>query len=337
MSIRPTHIRQVFLLTGLCAWLLLAGTHAATPEPSDKPGADEPAATNDTKTDKAFMGDIRTRMLEDLLRMREFFDTTIPGTMKKYKLVFSMAPRSSDVTRGEFIRVSTLLRYGLKERWEIYGGVTPYVPNPFNTGKDHNWGMGEGRLGVRYNWGHWGKVFDKVTVGLEGRTPLGSPPTKLIDRYSHLVPSINVSRPLPFPDTTLFVNATYDRAVDAPWRSDGPAFPEAIQRHIFVLTHSALYKPGEFGGFISYSFRHFRDRGLNTHLGHEIKIGGVWDVPLWRTQSWGFPGKWQFELAPRVTFEEGQKTDTGISVRVRWRTSIREVFSKKSYQRKPRS
>lgn len=332
--------------TGLLATLLLASPAIADTKPSvppTKPPATEPSTepeeaddSTDLTNEKPFMGDLRTRMMEDLLRMREFFDTTVPGTLKKYKLVFGFSPRSADVTRGEFIRVSTLLRYGLRDRWELYGGVTPYVPNPFNGGNEARWGMGEGKAGVRYNWGHWGPIFDKVTVGFEVRTPLGSPPPRLIDRYTHIAPFINASRPLPFDDTTLFANFTYDRAVDAPWRSAAPVFPLAIQRHVFIATHSVLYKPNEFGGIASYSFRHFRDRGLSTHLGHEIKIGAIWDVPLWRTQSWGLPGKWQIEVSPRVTFEEGLKTDKGVSVRVRWRTSVREVFSKKSYERKPR-
>jgi hypothetical protein len=96
-----------------------------------------------------------------------------------------------------------------------------------------------------------------------------------------------------------------------------------------------LYKPGEFGASLEYSFRHFENQLGDTHLGHEIKAGPIWDLPLWRTQSWGLPGKWQVEVSGRVTFEEAQKTDTGVSVRVRWRTSVREVFAKKSYQRKP--
>jgi hypothetical protein len=274
-------------------------------------------------------------MLEDLLKMREFIDTTVPGTLEKYKLVVSFSPRFADANKGEFIRLPVTVRYGLKKRWEIYGGLTPFSPNPINSGKEHRWGLGEARLGVRYDWGHWGKVFDHVTLGLEGRTPLGKPPYDLIDYYTHVVPFINTSRPLPFKYTTLYTNLSYDRSIETPDRAPAPLPPDIVRHHIFTVTPSVLYKPGEFGGFVEYNWRHIEDQVKGTHLGHEIKAGPLWDVPLWRTQSWGLPGKWQVELAGRVSFEEGERTSHGVSLRVRWRTTIREVLTKKSYERIP--
>ena len=334
MIFKSVNRRAVWFCVGLVPALLLGGTAFADPKPSQP--ATEPAPADsqpEAGPGKPIVGDFRTRMMEDILRMREFFDTTVPGTMKKFKLVFSFSPRSSDLRKGEYIRMATTLRYGLASRWEIYGGLTPFVPSPINDGVEHRWGMGEAKLGLRYNWGHWGKLFDNVTVGLEGRTPLGKPPPTLIDSFGHLVPFINTSRPLPFDYTTLYINLVYDRAFDAPLRENPP--PGILRRHVFIASSSALYKPGEFGASVSYSWRVFDDEHVGRHFGHEIKAGPIWDLPLWRTQSWGLPGKWQVELAGRVTFEEGLPVDKGISARVRWRTSVREVFSKKSYQRKP--
>jgi len=339
MNFKPAQYRFFRLCGGLFSFFLLAGSARADSKndqpPADTPPADTAPSTNppSTKADKPFMGDLRTRMMEDILRMREFFDTTIPGTMKKYKLVFSFSPRSSDLRKAEYIRMSTTLRYGLSNRWEIYGSMTPFIPSPINSGFEHRWGTGEAKLGLRYDLGRLGKLFDNVTLGLEGRTPLGKPPPTLIDSYGHLVPMIATSHPLPFDDTNLYLNIAYDRAFDAPFRESPP--PGLIRRHVFIVTPSVLYKPGEFGAFASYSWRLFDDETIGQHFGYEIKAGPIWDIPLWRTQSWGLPGKWQIELAGRLTFEEGMPNDKGISARVRWRTSIREVFSKKSYQRKP--
>jgi hypothetical protein len=285
---------------------------------------------------KPTIGDITNRVLEDLLKMHEFFDTTLPGTLKKYNLVLSFSPRFSDARAGEFIRLPVLARYGLTDRWEIYGGLTPFSPNPINSGKEHRWGMGQGTVGLRYDWGHWGKIFDQVTVGVESRVPLGTPPIDLIDYYTHVVPFINTSRPLPWKYTTLVTDISYDRSFDTPDRESAPPPPEIVRRHVFSVTPSVLYKPGEFGGLVQYSWRHIEDQVMGTHLGHEIKVGPIWDVPLWRTQSWGLPGKWQVEVAQRVTFEEGRKTTQGVTLRVRWRATLREVLSKKSYEKIPR-
>jgi len=274
-------------------------------------------------------------MKEDLLRMTDFFDTTLPGTLREHNIVVSFAPRVEDLRKKEYFRLPVVVRYGLVRRWEIYTGIMPYAPNPINSGADHRWGLGEGKLGVRYDWGRWGRVFDAVTLGLEGRTSLGLPPLSLTDYHAHLVPSIDTSRPLPWKFTTLVFNLSYDRAFDAPWREAAPPPPTVIRRSVFTVTPSVLYKPGEFGAFVEYNWRHIEDDYLGVHLGHEIKIGPLWDVPLWRTQSWGLPGKWQIELGGRVTMEEGLDSHYGVLMRVRWRTSLREVFTKESYERKP--
>jgi hypothetical protein len=334
------------------AGVLLGGIAPARAEdPATPPSIPLTSANEEAQPNKPPKTDIRYWMMEDLLKMSEFIDTTIPGTLMKYKLVFSLSPRFADARKGEFIRLPVELRYGLSNRWEIDGGLTPYCPNPINSGKEHRWGTGEGKLGVRYDWGHWGTLFEHVTIGIEGRIPLGTPPIDLIDYYTHVIPFINTSRPLPWKYTTLYTNLGYDRSLNTPFRANVPRYdpslyvpqegvpppppPRIVRRNVFAVTPSVLYKPGEFGGFVEYSWRHIEDEVLGTHLGHEIKVGPIWDVPLWRTQSWGLPGKWQVEFAERITFEEGRKTSHGEALRVRWRTTLREVFTKKSYERIP--
>jgi hypothetical protein len=53
-------------------------------------------------------------------------------------------------------------------------------------------------------------------------------------------------------------------------------------------------------------------------------------VPLRRTAQWSLPGKWQIELAYRVETEEGHKTGQGVTARVNWRTTLREVINRVS-------
>jgi hypothetical protein len=307
--------------------------HPTASPPPPSPRAEEAADLKSEPDDKPVLAELRDRVKEEVLRMTEFFDNELPGTLKKYNLVFSFSPRVGDLNRREFMRLPFRIRYGLREKWEIYAGMTPFMPNPFDEGLDHRWGPGEGRLGVRHDVGRLGTIYDHVTVGLEGRTPLGKPPVQIIDNYTHVTPFINTSRALPFPHTTLFTNYSYDRALDTPSR--GPS-PEGMhRRHTFAVTPGVLYKPGEFGFSFEYGFRYYEDDGLGCHLAHEFRAGPIWDVPLWRTQSWGLPGKWQIEFAYRMTYEEGLDKTDGTSVRVRWRTSVREIFSKKSYQRRP--
>ncbi|HEX2854887.1 MAG TPA: hypothetical protein VHO24_16760 [Opitutaceae bacterium] len=275
---------------------------------------------------------LRSRMREDLLRMNDFFDTTLPGTLEEYNIILKFSPKFSDLRDNEFIRYPLELRYGLTPRWELFGGMTPYHPNPFNEGRDHAWGFGEARLGARYDLRKFLGVFDQATVGFESRLPLGTPPEEIIGRYTHLRPFLLTSRKLAFvPDTTFFVNFAYDREVDTPTRDQ----PSMSQTHIGEVGPGFLYKPGEFGAFASYRYRHIT-RDIGSHNAHDNKVGVLWDVPLTRTQRLKLPGKWQLELAYKYNVEEGYETDQGVTARVSWRTTLREVLKapEKSVQKK---
>ena len=316
--------------SGFLSVFLIASATSANAEQTDEPPTTPITTEINAAPPKA---DTRYWRQEDVLKMRDFFNTTIPGTLKKYKLVFSISPSASDAQRGEFIRIPVTLRYGLKEGWEIYGGFTPYIPSPINSGHEHRWGTGEGKAGFRHDWGNWGKVFDHVTVGVETRSPLGIPPANMTDHYSHVTPFINTSRALPWKYTTGYVNFSYDYPFDTPRRE---AYPDVARNRIVAITPSILYKPGEFGGSIEYGWRYYDQRNLGRSIGYEIKAGPIWDIPLWRTRSWGLPGKWQVEYSVRYTLDQtGGSSINFNSLRVRWRSSVKEVFTKKSYKRVP--
>jgi hypothetical protein len=268
---------------------------------------------------------LREKLLEQVLKMREFFDTILPGTLGEHNLALKFSPRFGDLRHREFIRYRFEVRYGATDRLELMAGMTPFSPNPINSGEDHRWGPGEARLGARYDLRRSLPFFDRTTVGIENRIPLGKPPVELNDHYTHVRPWIALSRTLrSFPDTTFYTNLSYDRSVKLVPR--GPPPPEVIRRHISEVAPGVLYKPGELGYLVEYRFRHFEEVN-NPHFGHEVLVGTIWDVPLYRSIKWRLPGKWQVELGYRVSFEEGRDTDHGVSARVNWRTSLREVLA----------
>jgi hypothetical protein len=261
---------------------------------------------------------------EQVLRMTEFFDTMLPGVLEKHNMTLHFRPKFSDLRDYEYWRFPLELRYGLTERWELRGGFVPFTPNPFNSGRNHNWGLGEARLGGRYDLGPTLGFFDDTTIGIETRIPLGRPPIELNDHYTHLKPFVSAARRLrAWPSTTLYANAAYDRSIDLTHRDPPPV--AVVRRNIWELGPGLLYKPGEFGYFTEYRFRHIRE-DIGWHLGHQVQIGTIWDVPLARTEALRLPGKWQLELAYRFTHEEGRERDHGVSARVSWRTTLREVL-----------
>lgn len=265
------------------------------------------------------------RVREQVLRMTEFFDTTLPGVLGEHNMTLHVTPKFSDMRDNEFVRLPLEVRYGLSEKWELLGGIVPFAPNPINPGRDHRWGPGEAKLGARYDLDGLFKFFDDTTVGLETRVPIGKPPVELNDHYTHVKPFVSVARRLRiWPDTTLYGNVSYDRSVDLTDR--GPPPPGVIRRNIIEVAPGLLFKPSELGYFSEYRWRHITEPG-EWHLAHEIHFGAIWDVPLARTERWRLPGKWQLELGYKIDFEEGRDTNHGIAARVNWRTTLREVLA----------
>jgi hypothetical protein len=265
-----------------------------------------------------------TRVREGVLRMTDFLDTTLPGVLAKNNITFHLHPKFSDLRHREFMRFPFELRYGYTNRLEFQGGLVPFVPNPLNRGAEHRWGPGELKLGARYDLRRSLGIFDATTVGLETRAPIGHPPADLNDHYTHLRPYVTVARKLPrWPSTTLYANAAYDHSFDFTHRAPPPV--AVVRRDIVELAPGLLFKPGEFGYFAEYRFRQLREDD-GRRLAHALQFGTIWDIPLARTSAWGLTGKWQLDLACKFNREEDRDSNQGISVRVNWRTTIREAL-----------
>jgi hypothetical protein len=262
---------------------------------------------------------------ERVLRVTEYFDTMLPGVLEENNITLHFTPKFSDLRDSEYIRYPLELRYGATDRVELSAGLMPFSPNPINSGRDHRWGPGEGKLAGRYDIGGLVPFFDDTTLGLETRVPLGNPPAKLNDHFTHVKPFVSTGRKLRmWPDVLFYTNLSYDRSVELTHRDAPPA--EVMRRNIIELAPGLLFKPGEFGTFAEYHWRHLAEE-TEWRCAHEVRLGGIWDVPLERSRKWNLPGKWQLELAYKFSQEEGRSRDQGVSVRVNWRTTLREVFA----------
>jgi hypothetical protein len=270
--------------------------------------------------------DMRAAVKERVYRITEFFDTMLPGTLEEHNLTLHFTPKFSDLRDHEYVRYPLELRYGLSDRWELSGGLVPFGPNPFNTGRDHRWGPGEAKFYVRHALGSPLPFFTDTTVGLETRIPVGKPPIELNDHYTHVKPFVSAARSFErWPSTTFYTNMSYDRSIILTQRGQPP--PEVMRRHVIDVWPGFLFRPSELGYFAEYRFSHIEEE-VDWHLAHELRFGSIWDVPLERTREWRLPGKWQVELAYKVAHEEGHETDQGIFARVSWQTTLREVLNK---------
>lgn len=270
--------------------------------------------------------DPATAIKDGVLRMTEYFDTTLPGVLQEHNVTLHFTPKFSDLRDEEYIRYPLELRYGAGRLWELSGGLTPFTPNPINSGYEHRWGLGEAKLGARYDLGQrWFKFFDDNTLGLENRIPLGRPPYDLNDGYTHVRPFLSSARALRmWPDVTFYNTISYDRSVELTHRDPPP--PEVMRKNIIEVAPGLLYKPGEFGYFAEYRWQHITEE-TEWHLAHEVRFGAIWDIPRARTTQWSLPGKWQLEVAFKYDHEEGRGHSQGLTARVNWRTTLREVLS----------
>lgn len=270
---------------------------------------------------------VAQRAQEHWLRMTDLLDTILPGTLGAKNLLVRFTPKFADVRDREFIRIPLEVRYGVSERVDLIGGLTPFGPNPFNSGRDHRWGPGEAKFGIRHDFGPAWKFLDDTTVGLESRVPLGKPPLVLNDRYAHVRPFLSADHELRgWRHATVYANLAYDRSLALRSRSKPPA--EVVRRHVVEAVPGLLYKPGPVGGFAEYRLRAVEEKAARYNV-HEARIGAVWEVPRERSKKWRLPGSWQIEAAYRHEFtgERGREPESGFVTRVTWRTTMREVLA----------
>ncbi|MFA5266315.1 MAG: hypothetical protein WC378_21030, partial [Opitutaceae bacterium] len=263
-----------------------------------KPGMMSKAASAFYRTSS----DMTQRVSDGALKMRDLFDIVLPGALGKNHLELDFEPKFGDFTKREFVRYPFELRYGLSDKWEAYGGLTPVSPNPFKSGPDHRWGPGMAKLGVRRDLVMGDFYFPKIAIGLEGTAPVGEPPVDLIDHYVHVKPYLTATRQLKtLPDTTLLLALSYDQAISCPNRANVPL--GVIKRNVTEIAPGLLYKPNEYGAFAMYSLVFF-DEPTGQRVRHEGKMGFLWDMPLEKSRKWSLPGKWQFELGYKISDED---------------------------------
>jgi len=273
-------------------------------------------------------GDSRTivnHVQDDVSDVTDFFDTIMPSTLMRRNLSLDFQPKFSDFRAEEFIRLPLQVRYDVSDNDQFQIGMTPFIPNPFNSGYNHRTGPGEADMGWRHDTDNGFWFLDQAIIGIQARVPLGKPPIDLNEGYTHVQPYITGSRRLRWPHTKFFMALSYDRELSTPGR-DKPTDPRVIHQNITEFDPGILYKPSVYGYFFEYEFRHYgEDDGY--HLSHGQKLGVIWDVPIERSKSWNMPGRWQIELAARVTEEEGHSVSYGLVTQVRVRTTLHEVLS----------
>lgn len=295
----------------LAAGLFIVGRGDEVP-PAKEPGATEPEAVVGKGIfpagPSASFGD------EELL-IPEVFQSHLPTTLQKHRLRLRLNPHIDDLRNKDHMRLSTGLRFGVTENWEIGAGSDLY----FSHGRGEirsfeRYGAANLQLSTKLNLGQpWSPRWN-VGVGFDYVMPIDRPPAELTDGLRHFKPYITFSHRLEkHRDIRVFCGFRLDliSVTDFPGQFGKNAFHESSS--------------GVTGGWVidrknlHYTFEaEFDTTRLIGHSSEDVftlRPGVVWEIvsrknPLAR-------GHWVIGTAVKCTFGPGG-TSVGGSLRVRY-------------------
>ena len=135
---------------------------------------------------------------DDELVIREVFQSHLPATLKAYALRLWVHPHLGDLTRRDFIRLSTGVRYGLTKNCEISLSSDLYFSHGFRDVPFFDrYGAADLQFGTKINLGQPFLPGWDTAVGVDYEFPTGRPPAELTDGLRHFIPYLTLSHRLP--------------------------------------------------------------------------------------------------------------------------------------------
>jgi hypothetical protein len=131
---------------------------------------------------------------DDELLIDEIFSSHLPTTLQKYALRFSVNPSLGDWQRKDYMRMNTVLRYGLTEKCEISAGSVLYFSHGHGDVRAFDsYGAANLKFGGKLNLGQ--PLFSgwDTAAGFEYLFPTGHPSPQLTDGLRHFDPYVTFS------------------------------------------------------------------------------------------------------------------------------------------------
>ena len=131
---------------------------------------------------------------DDELLIDEIFSSHLPTTLHKYGLRFSVNPNLGDWQRKDYMRLNTVLRYGLTDNCEISAGSVLFFSHGHGDVRAFDsYGAADLKLGAKLNLGQ--PLFPgwDTAAGFEYEFPTGHPSPELTDGLRHFDPYVTFS------------------------------------------------------------------------------------------------------------------------------------------------
>ncbi len=134
---------------------------------------------------------------DDELVIREVFQSHLPATLKAYALRLWVHPHLGDLNTGDYLRLSTGVRYGLMANWEVSTSSDLYFGHGLGDVRFfERYGAANLQLGTKFNLGQPFFAGWDTAIGAEYQFPTGRPPAELTDGLRHFIPYITLSHRL---------------------------------------------------------------------------------------------------------------------------------------------
>lgn len=260
---------------------------------------------------------------DDELLVPEIFQSHLPTTLQKYALRLAVNPHIGDLRNKDHMRLTTGLRYGLTENWEISTSSDLYFSHGHGEIRSFDdYGAANLRIGTKVNLGEPFLAGWKVGVGADYLFPIGEPPAELTDGLRHFMPFITFSH--------RFENHPTVRVFWG-FRMDTVSFTGKAGEFGENAFHES--SAGITGGWVidrknwHYTFEAAYDttrwRGHSSVDVYTIRPGVLWEIPQRHHPE--RKSNWVVGVALKSTFGPGGSS-LGASFRLRYSRDFRNLL-----------
>ena len=238
-----------------------------------------------------------------------------PGTMR---LIFR--PHFGDLTRRDYLRIDTGLRWALDEDFELNGGAAVFFNH--GLGDSAGYGVGKLRFGSKYVIEHWPRPSEETSLGLNLDLPVGHPPLDMTDGHNHVTPTIVMQHFWPrAPRLTTFAGLGLDVVSDSSVR--GIFGTNQPHDDTISFTAGGVYDAGQLKWTLTGIFATSALITKNTERYFLLQPGVLWYVP----RKFTFHSKTQWILGLNANTSWGPDGfDLSLGSRVRAEITFRQVM-----------
>jgi hypothetical protein len=268
-----------------------------------------------------FPADVRMVEGDDEFLIPEVFQSHLPTTLEKYRLRLWVHPHLGDYENRDHLRMTTGVRYGLSENWEISGSSDLY----FSHGNGDvpafdKFGAANLQLGTKVNLGQpWFSGWD-IGTGFDCKFPVGRPPAELTDGLRHFMPFITFSHRLEqHKSQRIFWGLRFDEVTHT--KLQGEFGDNSFKDSSAGITGGWVIDHKNWHYTVEVSYDTTRLMGHSSVDRITVRPGVIWEIPSRRNPQ--IKGHWLVGVSANSTYGPGG-TSLGASLKLRYTRDLKK-------------